>query len=237
MRMADAREPGTGVFAAFLPRQQQFQRQRQRHRLAQRIDQDPHRQAVVTDDEERHAGEAQSSDRNGRAPRNRLAVKPLDAHRGKAGGENQHGAAGQQWRPRIRNKVQHRHRSTTGRGERRGGPEPRGLEGGIAAHDVGPDQAEREKIDDEHRPQRRNAQHRSPRARFALPLLLSNSPPITIPMVDSNMRPRRLTDSHCEWRNPNCGFESMNSEGRAGRRCMLAGQPATTLSRASPRQG
>jgi hypothetical protein len=60
---------------------------------------------------------------------------------------------------------------------------------------------------------------------------------MTIPIVDGNMRPRRLTDSHREKRNPNRGFELMNSEGRAARRCMLAGRPATRLSRASPRQG
>src|ERR1700678_3302263 len=78
--------------------------------------------------------------------------------------------------------MQHRHRSTTGAGDRGAGPEPRGLKGRITAHDVGPDQAEREKIDDEHRPQRRNA-HRNPRTRAALPHLLSNSPPMTIPII------------------------------------------------------
>ena len=55
-----AGEPGAGVAAAMLPRQQQFQGERERQTLAQRIDQDPHRRAVVADDEERQAGEAQS---------------------------------------------------------------------------------------------------------------------------------------------------------------------------------
>src|SRR5438093_904889 len=48
------------------------------------------------------------------------------------------------------------------RNECRTGPEPRGFERRIAAHDVGPDQAQRQKIDNEHRPKRRNAQHREP---------------------------------------------------------------------------
>ena len=48
MRMATiAGEPGAGIDAAVLPRQQQLQRQRQRQRLADRIDRDPHRHAVV----------------------------------------------------------------------------------------------------------------------------------------------------------------------------------------------
>ncbi len=54
----DAREPGAGVAVAVAPRQQKLQRQRERQRLAQRIDQDPHRHAVVADDKERQAGEA-----------------------------------------------------------------------------------------------------------------------------------------------------------------------------------
>ena len=46
------REPGAGVFAAVLPRQQQFQGQREGQHLARRIDEHPDRHAFVADDEE-----------------------------------------------------------------------------------------------------------------------------------------------------------------------------------------
>src|SRR4249919_3324542 len=51
------------------------------------------------------------------------------------------------------------------RGVSESGKTPRGIERGIAAHYVGPEQAQREKIDDEDCPQRRNAQQREPRTR------------------------------------------------------------------------
>jgi hypothetical protein len=180
----DARKPGAGIDAAILPRQQQLQHQRKRHRLTYRIDENPHRHAVVAKDEERQAGEACPGDQRGTAPTHGLVVKPLDAHCCKAGGENQHGAAGQQRHQRIRSDdAHHRQRRTAGSRERRAGPELRRLEFGVATRDIGPDQAQREKIDDEHRPQRRNAQHRECRTHMVPPPLFSNSPPMTVPLL------------------------------------------------------
>src|SRR5919106_1253377 len=45
-----------------------------------------------------------------------------------------------------------------------------------ASNDIGPDQAQREKIDDEHRPKRRDAQHREPGTRTSrLPCCLTTA--------------------------------------------------------------
>jgi hypothetical protein len=147
------REPGAGVDAAVLPRQQQLQRQCERDGLADRIDGDPHDHAVMPEYEERQSGKTQSGDQRGVTPVDRAVVETVDAHGAEAGGENQRGAAGEQRHQRIhRDDAQHRERRAAGRRERRAGPEPCRFESGIAAHDVGPDQAKREKVDDEHRP-------------------------------------------------------------------------------------
>ena len=128
---------------------------------------------------------------------------------------------------RIReNHAQHRHRSASRRSERRAGPEPRGFERRIAAHDVGPDQAQREKIDDEYRPQRRNAQHREPGTRTLPSPLLSNRP---LKASASTLLPRRQSPSSCGTSasaplnglslrpaNPNRGFELMKMRATFG---------------------
>src|SRR3982074_2248006 len=109
------------------------------------------------------------------------SAAPAAAANAEPPAKNQPGPAAQQRHQRTHADAQTRQRRARGRGERRAGPESRGLEFGITARDIGPDQAQREKVDDERRPQRRNAQHYERRAHMALPPLLSNSPLMTIP--------------------------------------------------------
>ena len=155
--------------------------QHQRQRLGDRKDGDPRRRAVIAEHEEAQAGEAQPGDQPGAAPGDRPVEEFLDAHRGEAERENQRGAGGQQRQQRVRHHPQHRERGAGGGDEGRAGPEPRGVERRIAAHHVGPDQAQREKVDDEHRPQRRNAQHREPGTRTVPSPLLSDRPKLALP--------------------------------------------------------
>ena len=72
--------------------------------------------------------------------------------------------------------------------ESRAGPEPRRIEGGIAARDVGPDQTQREKVDDEDRPERRDVQHRCRGTQMAPPPLSDRLP---------NAFPRRRSPLSC----------------------------------------
>jgi hypothetical protein len=169
--------------AAVLARQQQFQGQRERQHLGDRIDEQPDRLAFVAEGEEGHACGAQPGDQRDLAPADRPVVEPPDAHRGQAGGKDQHGASGQQRHQRIHHDAQACQRCAGGRRKRRGGPERRRLKFWISAGDVSPDQAERQEIDDEGCPQRRSAQHREARTRMAMRSPLSNKPPIAIPML------------------------------------------------------
>ena len=148
--------------------------------------------------EDAQAGRAKSGDQQGVAPGNRLIEKLADAHRSQADRQDQSGAGKQQRHQRIReNHAQYRHRRAGRRNERRTGPEPRGFERWIAAHDVGPDQAQREKIDNEHRPKRRNAQHREPGTRTSrLPCCLTTAQDSSLgpsPTTILVVLPRRLT--------------------------------------------
>jgi hypothetical protein len=58
---------------------------------------------------------------------------------------------------------------------------------------------------------------------------------MTIPMLEVRMRPRGLTVSHRKKRNPNCGFELMNSRPRHPPK--LAPRSGGNAARAPPRQG
>ena len=114
---------------------------------------------VIAKDEDRKAGKRQRRHRRGLPPGHRLAIEPPDAHRRKANRENSRRAAKQQRDQRIRESRQHREHRRTGDGQSRASPVPRRLKAWIAVQDVGPDQAEREEIDNERRPKRRNVQH------------------------------------------------------------------------------
>jgi hypothetical protein len=142
-------------------RQQEPHARQQRHHLRNRIDRDPERDAVVGIGEDNKACQVQPRNQRGISPVHRALEEAADAHRGKANGEEQKRAAHDQRQQRLRHHdPQHRQCGADRGHERRASPEPRRVEGGIAVHHVGPDQAQRQKVDDEHRPKRRNAQHR-----------------------------------------------------------------------------
>ncbi len=227
----DAEQPRAGIFLAVAAKQHQRKRRRDRDRLAQRIDHDPHRHVVVDLEEEQQAEAGRKRQRDPHAPGAVLAVEPLDAHRGQAAGEHQQHAATDQRQHRVHHAAQHRQRGARRRGQRRRGPVFRGSERRIGARDIGPDQAHREKIDDEHRPQRRNIQHRNPRTRIAF------SPAIpgptarpdrseTIPVIlRAQCASRRLTESLPDGDNGNLGFERMNDAVRFRRLFHIGASP------------
>ena len=167
----DAGKPGAGMGAAVMLGQQQFQGDRKRQRLADRIHQHAHGHAVVDFDKEQQGRAGEARHEPGQPPGDRPLIEALDAHRGEEGGENHHGAAGKQRQQRAgREHDAHRQQRAHGAGKRRGRPEPRRRELGIAARDVDPDQADRKEIDDEHRPQGGKVQHRDCRMRPSCPL-------------------------------------------------------------------
>ncbi len=192
-----AGQPGARVGAAVGAREQEFQGQRQRHRLAGRIDQDPHRTAVIAGDEEDKAGAGQAGDQRGLRPGHRALVKSFDAHGGEADREDQHNSAGKQGQQRAgEDHDQHRHGAAERADGRRGRPEPRGLEPRIGKGDIGPDQGHREKVNDEDRPQCRNAQHRD----RSTSIVLSPCPTIS-PFCYGQLGPGGLTESQLAGRN------------------------------------
>ena len=160
----DARQLRAAIVPSVGRRQQHLQRQHQRQRLRHGEDREPGRRAVIDVDEEADADEGVDRNQRRAVPVDLLLVEALDAHGGKTGGQHHEGAGGQQRQQRsVKEIAQRRHGSRSGAHERRAGPVSRRFERGIGALHIGPDQAQRQEVDDHCGPQRRNAQHRENR--------------------------------------------------------------------------
>ncbi len=107
-------------------------------------------------------------------------------------------------------RIRRRHRAG-GADEGRCHPEPRGREFRIGARHIGPDQAERQEVDDEDRPECRDIQHGGHSTRSVPRPLSGSRSSMTHPrFLAETMRGLRLTESHCDRRKRAFGFGFMN---------------------------